>query len=127
MTSGSPGKLILLFALPLMAGNVFQQFYTMVDAMVVGQIVGVKALAAVGAADWIIWMVQGIVSGSAQGFSILAAQNYGAGKKEDLKKTVGTSYVLMAGIALTVLAVSQAGARPLLTFLNTRRMLWICL
>lgn len=119
MTSGSPGKLILLFALPLMAGNVFQQFYTMVDAMVVGQIVGVKALAAVGAADWIIWMVQGIVSGSAQGFSILAAQNYGAGKKEDLKKTVGTSYVLMAGIALTVLAVSQAGARPLLTFLNT--------
>ena len=42
MTSGSPGKLILFFALPLMAGNVFQQFYTMVDAMVVGQIVGVK-------------------------------------------------------------------------------------
>ena len=49
MTEGAPGKLILFFALPLMAANIFQQFYTMVDAMVVGQIVGVRALAAVGA------------------------------------------------------------------------------
>lgn len=119
MTSGSPGKLILFFALPLMAGNVFQQFYTMVDAMVVGQIVGVKALAAVGAADWIIWMVQGIVSGSAQGFSILTSQNYGAGKAKELRRTVAGSYVLMAAIAAAVLLISQAGAVPLLTFLNT--------
>src|SRR5699024_7845447 len=112
MTSGSPGKLILFFALPLMAGNVFQQFYTMVDAMVVGQIVGVKALAAVGAADWIIWMVQGIVSGGAQGFSILTSQNYGAGKAKELRRTVAGSYTLMAVIAVAVLAVSQAGAVP---------------
>ena len=119
MTSGSPGQLILFFALPLMAGNVFQQFYTMVDAMVVGQIVGVKALAAVGAADWIIWMVQGIVSGGAQGFSILTSQNYGAGKAKELRRTVAGSYTLMAVIAVAVLAVSQVGAVPLLTFLNT--------
>ena len=119
MTSGSPGKLILFFALPLMAGNVFQQFYTMVDAMVVGQIVGVKALAAVGAADWIIWMVQGIVSGSAQGFSILTSQNYGAGKAKELRKTIACSYTLMTVTAVAVLSISQAGAGPLLTFLNT--------
>lgn len=119
MTSGSPGKLILFFALPLMAGNVFQQFYTMVDAMVVGQIVGVKALAAVGTADWIIWMIQGIVSGSAQGFSILTSQNYGAGKEKELRKTVAASYILMAAIAVVVLMISQAGASPLLAFLNT--------
>ena len=88
MTEGAPGKLILFFALPLMAANIFQQFYTMVDAMVVGQIVGVRALAAVGAADWIIWMVQGIVTGSAQGFSILVSQNYGAANVERLKSPV---------------------------------------
>ena len=88
MTEGAPGKLILFFALPLMAANIFQQFYTMVDAMVVGQIVGVRALAAVGAADWIIWMVQGIVTGSAQGFSILVSQNYGAGNGKRLKEVV---------------------------------------
>ena len=52
MTSGSPGKLIITFAIPLMLGNVFQQFYTMADTMIVGQVVGVEALAAVGAAGW---------------------------------------------------------------------------
>lgn len=119
MTSGHPGKLIFLFALPLMLGNVFQQFYTVVDTMVVGQIIGVKALAAVGAADWLIWMVQTIVSGSAQGFSILTAQNYGAGKKTELKKTVAASYVLMAALAAAVLCISQISIRSALVFLNT--------
>ena len=119
MTEGVPWKVILFFALPLMAANIFKQLYNMVDAMVVGQIVGVRALAAVGAADWIIWMVQGIVTGSAQGFSILVSQNYGAGNGKRLKKTVAASYTLMAVIAAAVLAVSQAGAYPLLRVLNT--------
>lgn len=69
MTSGSPGKLIITFAIPLMLGNVFQQFYTMADTMIVGQVVGVEALAAVGAADWLVWLVFGIMTGMAQGFS----------------------------------------------------------
>ena len=74
MTEGSPVRLLISFALPLMAGNVFQQLYTVVDTAVVGQVVGVKALAAVGAADWLNWMVLGIVQGVTQGFSILMAQ-----------------------------------------------------
>ena len=49
MTAGSPGKLIITFAIPMMLGNIFQQFYTMADTMIVGQVVGVEALAAVGA------------------------------------------------------------------------------
>src|SRR5699024_12404557 len=109
MTEGAPGKLILFFALPLMAANIFQQFYTMVGAMVVGQIVGVKALAAVGAADWIIWMVQGIVSGGAQGVSILTSQNYGAGKAKEMRRTVAGSYTLMAVIAVTEMEGRSAG------------------
>ena len=48
MTAGSPGKLIITFAIPMMLGNIFQQFYTMADTMIVGQVVGVEALAAVG-------------------------------------------------------------------------------
>ena len=55
MTAGSPGKLIITFAIPLMLGNIFQQFYTMADTMIVGQVVGVEALAAVGAGDWLVW------------------------------------------------------------------------
>ena len=70
MTSGNPAKLILFFAIPLMIGNIFQQLYTMVDTMIVGQVLGVSALAALGAADWLIWLVQGIITGMTQGFSI---------------------------------------------------------
>ena len=55
MTTGSPGKLIITFAIPLMLGNILQQFYTMADTMIVGQVVGVEALAAVGAGDWLGW------------------------------------------------------------------------
>lgn len=107
MTSGSPGKLIITFAIPLMLGNVFQQFYTMADTMIVGQVVGVEALAAVGAADWLVWLVFGIMTGMAQGFSILISQYYGAGEKENLKRAVAKSYVLTAILSIIVLVLSE--------------------
>lgn len=119
MTSGSPGKLILFFAIPLMLGNIFQQLYTMVDTMIVGQVVGVKALAALGAVDWLIWMIIGIATGMTQGFSILISQSYGAKDWDGLKKAVASSYKLAAVLAVAVFVVSQAVAYPLLVFLNT--------
>ena len=76
MTAGSPGKLIITFAIPMMLGNIFQQFYTMADTMIVGQVVGVKALAAVGAGDWLVWLVLGIMTG----ISVLWSK--GKGKSE---------------------------------------------
>ena len=78
MTRGKPAGLIFTFALPLMLGNVFQQLYTVVDTAVVGQFVGVEALASIGAADWPNWMVLGIVTGFAQGFCIRVWRNFGA-------------------------------------------------
>lgn len=57
MTTGTPGKLILGFALPLMLGNIFQQLYTFVDTVVVGQALGVEALAALGATEWMIFLL----------------------------------------------------------------------
>ena len=80
MTKGNPCRLILMFAVPLMIGNVFQQLYTMVDTVVVGQVTGVQALAALGAVEWIMWMILGVSSGITQGFAILMAQDYGARK-----------------------------------------------
>ena len=74
MTHGSPAKLILTFALPLMLGNVFQQLYTTVDTAIVGQFAGVEALAALGAADWLNWMTLGIVTGFTGGFSRACAR-----------------------------------------------------
>ena len=75
MTKGSPGRLIILFAIPLMLGNICQQLYTMVDTIVVGQIAGVQALAALGAVEWITVMVLGVSTGATQGFTILISQH----------------------------------------------------
>lgn len=119
MTKGSPAKLILFFAVPLMLGNIFQQLYTMVDTIVVGQIAGVQALAALGAVEWIMWMVLGVSTGITQGFSILISQHYGAKRWDALKKTVAHSYLLTAVTAILLLIVSQLTARWILVFLNT--------
>lgn len=119
MTKGSPGKLIILFAIPLMLGNICQQLYTMVDTIIVGQVAGVQALAALGAVEWIMWMVLGIATGATQGFSILISQHYGAKNWKDLKETVARSYILTAVIAVFLLIGSQLFARWILIFLNT--------
>ena len=119
MTAGSPGKLIITFAIPMMLGNIFQQFYTMADTMIVGQVVGVKALAAVGAGDWLVWLVLGIMTGITQGFSILVSQYYGAREKENLKCAVAKSYIMTALLSVVVLAVSEGTVYHVLLFLQT--------
>lgn len=119
MTVGSPARLLVSFALPLMAGNVFQQLYTVVDTAVVGRVVGVDALAAVGAADWFNWMVLSILFGFTQGFSILMAQHFGAGDHRELSRAVGLSLTLTAVIAGVSLAVGELAAEPVLALLNT--------
>ena len=119
MTKGNPGRLILVFAVPLMIGNVFQQLYTMVDTVVVGQVAGVQALAALGAVEWIMWMVLGVSSGITQGFAILMAQDYGARKWKQLKKTVAHTYILTTITAVLLFLTSQLFAHWILSFLNT--------
>ena len=119
MTTGKPGKLILSFALPLMLGNVFQQLYTDVDTMVVGKYLGVNALAALGAADWMNWMMLGIVQGFTQGFGILMAQKFGAGKEDQLKKVIGNSVFLSAVFAIFLVLLGQTIAVPVLKLLQT--------
>lgn len=119
MTDGKPGKLIFAFAIPLMAGNVFQQLYTVVDTMVVGKFLGVQALAALGAADWLNWMMLGIIQGFTQGFGIQMAQDFGAEDFKRLRKTVGNSVLLTLISALLLVLLGQLIARPILQILQT--------
>ena len=119
MTSGSPLKLIVTFALPLMAGNVFQQFYTVVDTMVVGKALGVNALAALGATDWLYWMMLGMVQGVTQGFGILIAREFGAKQFESLRSVVGSSTALSALASAVFLAMGLLVGKPVLILLNT--------
>ena len=119
MTEGKPLKLIVSFALPLMVGNIFQQLYTVVDTMIVGKALGVDALAALGATDWLYWMMLGMVQGIAQGFGIMMAREFGAKQYDSLRRTVGCSTSLSAICAVVLLILGQAVARPVLQMLQT--------
>ena len=119
MTQGSPTKLILFFCLPILAGNIFQQLYSLVDTFVVGRVEGVTALAAVSSAGWLDWTLLGLAMGLAQGFAIQVAQSFGAGDYDELRQAVGQSLTLSALVVLLLEIVSQVLLRPVLTLLNT--------
>ena len=119
MTDGRPAKLLFTFSLPLMAGNIFQQLYTVVDTMVVGQFLGVDALAALGASDWLNWMMLGIVQGFTQGFAIKMAQDFGAGDYTHLRKVIGNSAILSAIFSVVLVIAGILAAKPVLTLLQT--------
>ncbi len=110
---------MLTFSLSLVAGNVFQQLYTVVDTMVVGKYLGVSALAAVGASDWLNWLMLGIIQGLTQGFGIKMAQDFGAGREGELRKSVGSAAVLSLLSAVVLVAFGQIVARPVLMLLQT--------
>jgi len=99
LTSGSPFGLILGFALPMLLGLLFQQFYNMVDTMVVGQCLGVTSLAAVGSTGSINFMINGFCIGAATGFAIPVAQKFGAGDYKGMRKFVANAGYLAAVFA----------------------------
>lgn len=119
MTTGSPLKILFSFTLPLMVGNVFQQLYTLVDSMVVGRVLGLRALAAVGNGEWLNWLVLSLLQGFAQGFSIRLAQDFGADDKARLRRTYATSLALSVMCAAGILCFAFAALRPVLRLLHT--------
>ncbi len=119
MTVGSPGRLMLGFAVPLLIGNVFQQLYTFADTIIVGQALGVKALAAVGAVEWMIFLLFGFIQGLTQGFSVAIAQRFGAADYKGVKRAViSAAYLSAAGAVLFTLA-GLALIYPVLRLLHT--------
>ena len=94
MTVGSPMKMILSFTFPIFLGNVFQQFYNMADAVIVGKFVGTKALAAVGSTGTIMFLIYGFVVGMTAGFTVLTAQKFGAGDMQGMRRTVAGAEIL---------------------------------
>ena len=119
LTQGKPLKLLLRVALPLMLGNVFQQLYTVVDAMIVGSKEGVTALAALGAADWFVWLFFGLIQGLTQGFAIPMAQAFGAKDYTKLRRSIAHSTMLSAFFSV-FLAVFAICITPIgLRLLNT--------
>lgn len=119
MTVGKPAQLILTFAIPLIIGNLGQQFYMIVDSIIVGQGVGVKGLAAVGATDWTYWLFLWTIQALTQGFSIPIAQRYGMGDSKGIKKALSMSIILCGIMGLVLTALGLCSIFPLLHLLKT--------
>ena len=124
MTEGRPVRLIVMFALPLMLGNMFQELYSVVDSMIVGRNLGVSALAALGVTSWPIWIMVGMLMGLAQGISILLARLFGQGNECELKRGFGNAIILSAVFAAVLLLVVSCMQEPFLIFLILRMSLF---
>ena len=119
MTKGEPFKLILWFSIPLLLGNIFQQFYSMVDTIIVGKIIGTQALAAVGTTGPLNFLVLGFASGITSGFAVLVAQRFGAGDERGMKKAVAAAVELAAAFTVVLTLMATLGAKGLLQLINT--------
>ena len=119
MTKGSPLKLIIKFIIPLIIGNIFQQFYSMADTIIVGRTLGVDALAAVGATGSITFLILGFTQGLTTGFTVLTAQRYGAGDREGMKKSIGSAAILAVIVTVIMTAFSIGIMDSLLHIMNT--------
>lgn len=119
LTSGNPAKLILLFTLPLIIGNIFQQFYSMADTLIVGRTIGVNALAAVGCTGSISFFILGFVMGMTSGLSIITAQRFGAQDADGVRKSFASSILISAATAVILTALAVPLSRTFLELLQT--------
>lgn len=119
MTTGNPMKIIFNFTLPIFIGNVFQQFYNMADAVIVGKFVGNRALAAVGSTGTIMFLIYGFVVGMTAGFTVLTAQKFGAGDMPAMRRTVAGASVLSLIVGLILTAAFMLFMRPWLVLMHT--------
>lgn len=119
LTKGYPAKVIMLFAVPLMFGLVFQQFYNMADSKIVSNYVGTAALAAIGATSVVSNTIIAFVNGLTQGFAILVANSFGAKDMKRLRRFVAGTILLTFGVAAVLTIVGLVFIVPILEFLNT--------
>lgn len=119
LTAGPPTRLIVLFTLPLLVGNVFQQLYQFTDAAVVGRLVGLDGLASVGATNGLVFLLIGFTWGSSAGLAIPTARAFGAGDMAAMRRFVAAGAYVSAALAAVIMVTGTLAARPLLHLMNT--------
>ncbi len=119
MTEGSPARLILFFTLPLIAGNIFQQLYGFVDTLIVGRILGVEALAAVGCTGPLLFLIMGFVMGATSGFAIYTGQRFGAKDEKGVRQSAAACVVISVLTAVVLMLFSNAIVWQLLIWMQT--------
>lgn len=124
MTKGTPARLILQLAIPLILTNLGQQMYSIVDAIIVGRSVGVSAFASLGACDWLYYLVLWSITALAQGFSAVVAQNFGSGNRDLFRKSVCMCVLVTIAFGILYTVVSVSAAAPLLRLLGTEESIF---
>lgn len=119
MTTGNPLKIILLFSVPVLLGNLFQQFYNMVDTVIVGRYLGEDALAAVGSTGCLMFLVLGFANGIAQGFGVMVSHAFGAKDFNLLRHYVALSLILTVIVSVLLTVPTVAASKTLLTWMHT--------
>lgn len=119
MTEGSPIKLLITFSIPMVIGNIFQQFYNLVDSIVVGQLVGADALAAIGATNSICFLFFALCNGVGAGGGIITSQSFGSGDESQVKSCITNVAYIMIVFPVAVGIAAMCFGRPLLHLLQT--------
>ena len=118
-TTGNVAKQLVLFSLPMLIGNIFQQFYSMADAVVVGRFCGGDALAAIGASMALVHFLIGALIGLTTGASVVISQCFGAKDEEKLKRAVSTSFIFLLGLSFVISAIGLIFTPTFLRWLDT--------
>lgn len=116
MTKGKPSKIILKFFIPLLIGDLFQQLYSLADAIVVGKFVNAAAFAAVGSSSAVTVFITSILLGLAMGASAIFSQLYGAKQYKELKRTISTAMLFLFLASLLIMGITSACLRPMIVF-----------
>ena len=119
LTEGQPLRLLFFFSLPMVAGNLFQQLYNMVDTAVVGKFVGEDAVAAVGSSFPIFFLSVAVAAGLSMGCNVVVSQLFGAGRIHEMKSTISTAIISLSVLGLILMALGTISAGPLLELLGT--------
>lgn len=119
MTKGNPMKIILMFSIPVLMGNLFQQFYNMVDTIIVGQYLGSDALAAVGSTGCLMFLVLGFANGIAQGFGVMVSHAFGAKNEKLLKHYVALAIILTVIVSVILTIPTVLASKQFLIWMNT--------
>lgn len=119
LTIGDETSVIIAFALPMLIGNIFQQFYSTVDSLIVGNFIGKEALAAVGISFPVIFLMLGLLMGLTMGTNVLIAQFFGAGLHDKVKISILNGFIIMFVLSLTITGIGMMSTETILVFLNT--------
>lgn len=119
MTKGPILSVLLKFTIPIMLGNLFQQFYNICDTIIVGRTLGADSLAAVGATGTISFLILGFAMGLSSGFSVVTSQKFGAGDEEGVRLSMTNGSILMLILGTIVTVFSVIFMRPILRLMNT--------